>query len=410
MDRSGSRRRVRFRAWLIAVAAASLTACQGLSQQAQRAEGPDSAAPSWRVVERLGAARYLSPSMASWEQVTARGIIPAGSQVSTGIGGRLIVSQAANQLSAGTNTRFILPERGGNVRQTAGWLRYRIAGPSSTGFGIETPSLDLAVDRAVLDVTVADDVTEVAVVSGRVHVKTLDERRQIDLHAGYTGYASLHGAPLALRRGVGLALETVPVTVMPALHPGRPAAAPTAAPAPAAMAVPAVMAATPAAAAAPTAVKATAAETPPPTVPDPVQAPATIVAVAAAAVPAPMIPANDQAHPGNVVDNRPHGAMAIAAAIPRDPAGGTEAAPVLMVPAVAAVGPSATATAPKEEPKTLEPGLLPAGSQAPRSAAAPAESQENGSEPLRQRFDRLTENLLDGLAPALPPMLQGSRR
>ena len=161
--------------------------------------------PGWRVVERLGEARYLAPSMAGWEEVAAGSMLPAGSQITTGIGGRLIVHHAANQLSAGTSSRFILPgwEHGDSVRQTAGWLRYRIATAPTATFGIETPFLDLVVDDAVLDVTVGESETEVAVVSGRVRVKTLDERRQIDLHAGYTGYASLQGEPLAVRRGAG---------------------------------------------------------------------------------------------------------------------------------------------------------------------------------------------------------------
>jgi hypothetical protein len=83
-------------------------------------------------------------------------------------------------------------------------------------------------DDAVLDVTVGESETEVAVVSGRVRVKSLDERRQIDLHAGYTGYASLRDEPLAVRRGPDQRLEAVRPIVVPALHPHRPAGASTA--------------------------------------------------------------------------------------------------------------------------------------------------------------------------------------
>ncbi len=234
MDRPGSRHSMWSPAWLIVFAAASLGACQGLSPQAPRADAePQPPVPSWRVVERVGESRYLSPSMSGWEQVVTGGILPAGSQISTGIGGRLILTQASNQLSAGTSSRFILPdwEPGGSVRQTAGWLRYRVEAAPSGSFGIETPFLALSMDDAVVDVTVADGETEVAVVSGRVHVKTQDERRQIDLHAGYVGYAGLEGNRLALRRGPGLALEPVPATVIPALHPGRPGQATAPAPA-----------------------------------------------------------------------------------------------------------------------------------------------------------------------------------
>jgi hypothetical protein len=210
------------RAWLT-MSAALLAACQASPPLAFFDRPPEVAAPGWRVVERIGEARYLAPSMAGWEEIAAGSMVPAGSQIVTGIGGRLIVHQAANQLSAGTSSRFILPgwEQGESVRQTAGWLRYRIATAPTVPFGIETPFLDLVVDDAVLDVTVGESETEVAVVSGRVHVKTLDDRRQIDLHAGYTGYASLQGDPLAVRRGPDQRLEAVPPIVVPALHPDR---------------------------------------------------------------------------------------------------------------------------------------------------------------------------------------------
>lgn len=230
------------RSWLTLWAAAALAACQGLPPLSLDTPA-EPAVPSWRVVERLGEARYLAPSMAGWEQVAAGSMIPAGSQIATGIGGRLIVQQGGNQLSAGTASRFILPgsEAGGSVRQSTGWLRYRIATPAAAVFGIETPFLDLLVDDAVLDVTVGERETEVAVVSGRVLVKTQDGRRQIDLGAGHTGYASLSGDTLAVRRGPGQPAETVPPLVLPALHPERAAGAEAvpapAGPAPAAMVV-----------------------------------------------------------------------------------------------------------------------------------------------------------------------------
>ena len=214
------------RAWLT-MSAALLVACQASPPLAFFDRPPEGAAPGWRVVERTGEARYLAPSMAGWEEIAAGSMVPAGSQIVTGIGGRLIVHQAANQLSAGTSSRFILPgwEQGESVRQTAGWLRYRIATAPTAPFGIETPFLDLVVDDAVLDVTVGENETEVAVVSGRVRAKTLDDRRQIELHAGYTGYASLQGDPLAVRRGPNQRLEAVPPIVVPALHPDRAAGA-----------------------------------------------------------------------------------------------------------------------------------------------------------------------------------------
>jgi hypothetical protein len=301
--------------------------------------------PVWRVVERLGEARYLAPSMTGWEEVVAGSMIPAGSQITTGIGGRLIVHHAANQLSAGTSSRFILPgwEHGDNVRQTAGWLRYRIATASSATFGIETPFLDLAVDDAVLDVTVGDNETEVAVVSGRVRVKSLDERRQIDLHAGYTGYASLQGEALTVRRGADQHLEAVPPIVVPALHPDRGASATVMVPQPA-------------------------------------------VAVMHA--------------------QEEEGSAPVAAA----PAATASTTPASAGPDVAAVparseAASEPASRPGEPPLAQAP-LAQVGAE--RTEAEQAEAEQ--AEQIRRRFDGLTEGLLDGLLPPLPPGPQSDGR
>jgi hypothetical protein len=221
MDRRGPGPSARARPWLASLAVVLLAACQqGFPLLSQ---GPEPAGPGWRVVERLGEARYLAPSMAGWDEVVPGGMIPAGSQIATGIGGRLIVNHAGSQLSAGTGSRFILPgwEPGVSMRQTAGRLRYRIDSARPAEFAIETPFLEVLVGDAVLDVTVGDSATEVAVVSGRVRLKTLDGQRQIDLDAGYSGYASLQGDPLAVRRGPNGDLEKVLPTVLPALHPDR---------------------------------------------------------------------------------------------------------------------------------------------------------------------------------------------
>lgn len=336
MDRQRPRRSAWSRPWLTIPAAALLAACQGSPQQFSfSAEPPEPVGPVWRVVERLGEARYLAPSMTGWEEVVPGSMIPAGSQITTGIGGRLIVHHAANQLSAGTSSRFILPgwEHGDSVRQTAGWLRYRIATASSATFGIETPFLDLAVDDAVLDVTVGENGTEVAVVSGRVRVKSLDERRQIDLHAGYTGYASLHGEALAVRRGADQHLEAVLPIVVPALHPDRGASA-------------------------------------------------TVM------VPQPAVA---------VLHAQEEGSAPVAAA----PAAPASTTPASAGPDVAAV-PARIEAASDPASRPGEPPLAQVGAEQTEAEQAEAEQAEQ----IRRRFG-LTEGLLDGLLPALPPGPQG---
>ena len=386
MDRPGSRRSMWSPPWLIVLAAASLGACQGLSQEASWAgERSEPQAPSWRVVERVGESRYLSPSMSGWEQVVAGSILPAGSQISTGIGGRLILTQASNQMSAGTSSRFILPgwEPGAGVRQTAGWLRYRIAGAQAGGFAIETPFLDLSMGDAVVDVTVAERETEVAVVSGRVHVKTLDDRRQIDLHAGYVGYASLDGSPLALRRGPGLALEPVPATVIPALHPGRPDQAATThesvdmLPRPESLTT------------------------------------ATLPAMAGSSMAAQLGEPGLAAHATGASEDPTTGvggpvatvlpasmAKPVATAISIDGAG-----PDIALGGTPATGaPDPTGEAPEAET------LVRSAKALPQAAAPPAEMPiPESADQVRHRFDLLTEGLLDGLSPA-PPAMPGNRR
>ena len=343
------------RPWLTMSAVAWLAACQGLPQLSLFDPSPQTAGPGWRVVERLGEARYLAPGMAGWEEVAAGSMIPAGSQITTGTGGRLIVHQAANQLSVGTGSRFILPgwEPGDSVRHTAGWLRYRIA-RAPAGFGIETPFLDLEADEAVVDVTVGESETEVAVVSGRVRVRTLDERRQIDLRAGYSGYASLEGDALAVRRGPGQGLEAVPPIVLPALHPNRAASASVA--------------------------------------PDAASTGTPAIAAFAGRSPAsadPPVPSAAQ-QPGQGASPAASGRdLAIAA-----PAA---AAPAPPVPLLAAV------TVPAGEGSASEGSASDVStSVAPMAQAPVGHAETEPAEQIRRRFDGLTEGLLDGLLPALP--------
>ena len=202
-------------------AVAWLAACQGLPQLSLFDPSPQAAGPGWRVVERLGEARYLAPGMAGWEEVASRQHDPRR-QPDHDRDRRSPDRPSGCQPAQRRHRQPLHPARLGARRQCAPYRRLAALSHrdgAGAGFGIETPFLDLEVDEAVLDVTVGESETEVAVVSGRVRVKTLDERRQIDLRAGYTGYASLEGEALAVRRGPGQGLEPVPPIVLPALHP-----------------------------------------------------------------------------------------------------------------------------------------------------------------------------------------------
>jgi hypothetical protein len=155
--------------------------------------------------------------------------------VVTGPGGRVILARTGDHLSAGPASRFSLPPLGPGaiLKQHAGWLRYRIADAAPQTMLVETPFLAIEVRGTVFDVTVSQTATEVSVERGQVRIATPDGRRQIELAAGQSAYASgPAGGGLAFRRGEGEPLESVAPIILPAIHPkagvseGRPLATP----------------------------------------------------------------------------------------------------------------------------------------------------------------------------------------
>ena len=192
--------------------------------------GCQSAAPSpsevladgWRVVERLGDARYLAPEASGWSPAIPAATLPGGSQVATGTGGRVILARNDNHVSAGPASRFSLPPGGAEavLEQHVGWLRYRIADPAPQAMVVETPFLAIEAGGAVFDVTVSQTATEVLVERGQVRIATPDGRRRIELEGGQAAYAGGPGGDgLAFRRGQGEQLESVEPIVLPAMRP-----------------------------------------------------------------------------------------------------------------------------------------------------------------------------------------------
>jgi hypothetical protein len=212
---SGARRRAAL-SWLtpMVVGAGLLAGCQSTGQ----APPPEVLAERWRVVERVGEARYLAPGAGSWAAALPATLLPDGSRVATGAGGRLILARARERLSAGPGSEFSLPERsaGAPLAQTAGRLRYRLTGPEA--LTVTTPALALQVADSAFAVMVDADGTEVAVERGRVRVATPDDRREIELEAGQSARAGGQAA-LAYRRAGGRPLERVEPVVLPALRP-----------------------------------------------------------------------------------------------------------------------------------------------------------------------------------------------
>jgi hypothetical protein len=216
---------------LILIGSGLLVGCQGAITR----PSPELQTDGWRVVERLGDARYLAPGASGWSPAIPAATLPSGSRVATGTGGRVILARNDDHLSAGPASRFSLPPLGPGavLEQHAGWLRYRMADAGPQTIVVETPFLAIEARSAVFDVTVTQTATEVSVERGQVRIATPDGRRQIELEAGESAYAGGPGGDgLAFRRGQGEPLEAVEPTILPAMRhkagisEGRPVAAP----------------------------------------------------------------------------------------------------------------------------------------------------------------------------------------
>ncbi|HSA82826.1 MAG TPA: FecR domain-containing protein, partial [Geminicoccaceae bacterium] len=207
-----------------------LAGCQGAPSPA-----PEVTTDGWRVVERLGDARFLAPGASGWSPAIPATTLPSGSEVATGTGGRVILARNGDHVSAGPASRFSLPLAGPGaiLEQRAGGLRYRIAAAPPQVMVVETPFLSIEVRGTVFDVTVTATATEVSVEQGQIRIVTPDRRRQIELESGQSAYAGgPAGDNLAFRRGQGAPLESVEAIVLPAMRPkagvseGRPPAMP----------------------------------------------------------------------------------------------------------------------------------------------------------------------------------------
>jgi FecR protein len=135
--------------------------------------GPETApADGWQVLESHGGARFQPAREQSWWPARSGSRIPHGSIISTGSSGFLIIASGGESITVRPNSRVELPDEasGGQVRQTAGDLRYRITRVPDRRFGVETPYLSLLVKGTVFDVVVGDRGTQVQVTEGRVQV------------------------------------------------------------------------------------------------------------------------------------------------------------------------------------------------------------------------------------------------
>jgi hypothetical protein len=203
-------------AWL--ALGVAFSACQSLRGE------PEPNPVGWRVVERLGDARFLPPSASPWTPAIAGSLLPAASRVSTGNGGRVILARPGAQISAAPGSEFTLPGAGSAARleQHSGRLRVRVAAAGSETLVVRTPFLGVVADGSAFEVLVSATATEVTVETGAVRVVTPDGARQASLEAGQSVYAT---DPLGKELAVHLPHDrSLKPAVVPAMraHPGAP--------------------------------------------------------------------------------------------------------------------------------------------------------------------------------------------
>lgn len=175
------------------VALALLGACQSRPPEGGVGE------PGWRVVERSGEAHFQPPRSGSWLPVAAGEVLPGGSRVATGRGGRLIVARGADMVMVGPAGDLVLPEGPDQLRQGAGELRYRVAGGSGSPLRVATAQMALEASGAVFDIAAGADHARVRVIEGRLRVVSPDGARALALDAGDEAVAS-RDAPWLVRR------------------------------------------------------------------------------------------------------------------------------------------------------------------------------------------------------------------
>jgi hypothetical protein len=145
-----------------------------------------------------------------------------------GRGSRLIVDAPGRNISAGPNSRFVLPggDRDDRVDQQAGSLRYRVAA-AARPLHIHTLSLELELLAGVVDVHVNHRETAVTVKEGQVRVATPDGLRETQMIAGQSAHAGgADEVKLAVRLAPGAVLQSVELLIVPAIQPKAPAIQP----------------------------------------------------------------------------------------------------------------------------------------------------------------------------------------
>lgn len=151
------------------------------------AAGAESGA--WRVLETSGAVR-TTQAMAGVQMVSTGETLGAGAVVSTGMDGRAVLSNGAQQIIVGPNSRMSLPavEEKGMTRiiQDLGTLLFKVDKQEKQHFRVETPIIAAVVKGTTFTVTAGASGHSVHVAEGAVEVSALNGGAAQMVTAGMT--------------------------------------------------------------------------------------------------------------------------------------------------------------------------------------------------------------------------------
>ena len=173
-------------------------------------------ATEWSVVETSGTVRSQN-AMASAQLISTGQTFGAGSILSTGFDGRVVLANGSQQIIVGPNSRMSLPVREENgktrILQELGTLLFKVDKRERKHFRVETPVIAAVVKGTTFTVTAGADAHAVHVAEGAVEVSTRNANARELVTAGRTvrvmrnnpsvihavNHASLEGEPKAKR-------------------------------------------------------------------------------------------------------------------------------------------------------------------------------------------------------------------
>jgi hypothetical protein len=153
------------------------------------------------------------PGFGGWLPSPTCEVLPGGSRVATGRGGRLILARGADMVVVGPGGGLVLPDgaRQPTLHQGAGELRYRLASGLAPPLRVTTAHLAIEASGAVFDLEAGADRTRVRALEGRLRVVAPDGARAIVLDPGDETIAST-AAPWLVRRDGEAHAALVPAT------------------------------------------------------------------------------------------------------------------------------------------------------------------------------------------------------